>query len=227
MDLLPHIEINPPVPATATIIWLHGIGADGNDFAPIVPELSLPSDSGLRFIFPHAPAIPVTVNGGCIMPAWYDILEIQIERKVDTEQLLASAAAIGKFIGHEQERGIAPENIVVAGFSQGGAVAYQVALSSRSRLGGLLCLSTYIATAGLYDPAHFSNDPKSTQLPVFIGHGTMDQVVPEKLGKQAVRTLQEFGFQPEYRAYPVEHNVSLEEIRDIGQWLTSTLNLGS
>jgi len=230
MSLLPHIEINPTTPASASIIWLHGLGADGNDFAPVVPELSLPADSGLRFIFPHAPSMPVTVNGGYVMPAWYDILEMQIERKVDIKQLLASANEIEKFIDREVERGIPPEKIIMAGFSQGGAVAYHIALCGKYRLAGMMCLSTYLATADLIEKRIAQDSQETTthpffDLPVFMGHGLLDPVVPEVLGKQALNKLQDYGFEPEYYTYPMEHSVCIEEIRAIGKWLTKTLEL--
>ncbi len=147
MPLLPAIEHETSPNPDCTVIWLHGLGADGNDFAPIVPELHLPEDAAIRFIFPHAPAIPVTINGGFVMPAWYDILETDIARKVDTAGLMASAKAINGFITRELDRGIDSKRIVIAGFSQGGAVAYQVALSYEKPLGGLLAMSTYLATA--------------------------------------------------------------------------------
>lgn len=225
MSLLPHIEINPASTATSTIIWLHGLGADGNDFAPVVPELSLPKDAGLRFIFPHAPSMPVTVNGGYVMPAWYDILEMQIERKVDLPQLLASAAAIGKFIDRELERGIKQEKIIMAGFSQGGAVAYHIALSGKYQLGGLMCLSTYLATADLIEKSWGSGATTRPDLAVFLGHGKLDPMVPEVLGQQALSKLKDYGYQPEYHSYPIEHSVCLEEIRDIAAWMTKTLNI--
>jgi phospholipase/carboxylesterase len=226
MSLLPHIEINPSTPATSAIIWLHGLGADGHDFAPIVPELSLPANSGLRFIFPHAPSMPVTINGGYVMPAWYDILEMQIERKVDIAQLLNSAAEIGKFIDREVERGIPQKKIIMAGFSQGGAVAYQLALSGKYHLGGLMCLSTYLATAELIEKTALQNLSTNSDFPIFLGHGNFDPVVPEILGQQALKKLRKYGYQPEYKTYPIEHSVCLEEIRDIGRWLTETLKFG-
>ena len=147
MTLLPHIEQETRPNPDAAVIWLHGLGADGYDFAPIVPELNLPPELGIRFLFPHAPSIPVTVNNGYVMPAWFDILVMDIDRKVDATQLLVSAEAINCFIDHELDRGIDSRRIILAGFSQGGAVAYQVSLSHPKPLGGLIAMSTYFATS--------------------------------------------------------------------------------
>lgn len=210
MTYLPSIEINPTTEAKASVIWLHGLGADGNDFAPIVPELKLPDELAVRFIFPHAPSMPVTINGGFVMPAWYDILEMSIERKVDEQQLLTSASEIGKLIEREIERGVPSERIVLIGFSQGGAVAYQTALSYQKPLAGLLALSTYFATA---DTIQLSDANKS--LPVFIQHGLQDPVVPDQLGRKAHKTLKDLGYECSYQGYQMEHNVCMEQIDDI------------
>ena len=190
-NLLPHLEINPKTPATATVIWLHGLGADGNDFAPLVPELKLPSSMAVRFIFPHAPAIPVTINGGYIMPAWYDILAMNLEREIDEQQLLASSTAISALIDREVERGIDSRRIIIAGFSQGGAVAYHAALSYPKPLGGLMALSSYFAT-------HKTLVPNATNatLAIAIFHGVYDSVVSETLGGQALQVLRRQGFSP-------------------------------
>ena len=190
-DLLPHLEINPKTPTTATVIWLHGLGADGNDFAPLVPELKLPSSMAVRFIFPHAPAIPVTINGGYIMPAWYDILAMNLEREIDEAQLLASSHAISALIDREIERGIDSRRIIIAGFSQGGAVAYHAALSYPKPLGGLMALSSYFAT-------HKTLVPNATNatLAIAIFHGVYDSVVSETLGGQALQVLRRQGFSP-------------------------------
>ena len=215
---LPCVEIEPPNGANAAIIWLHGLGADGHDFEPIVPHLGLAADAAVRFVFPHAPAIPVTINGGMVMPAWYDILGLDLERKANEEQLLASASAVADLIARERERGIAGDRIVVAGFSQGGAVGYQVALSYPERLAGLLALSAYFATQESVEPHRANAD-----LPVLICHGTYDPLVPESLGEAGYRRLLEMGYAAEYRRYPIEHAVSPEEIRDIGNWLNERL----
>ncbi|MCW9015964.1 MAG: alpha/beta hydrolase, partial [Kangiellaceae bacterium] len=144
-NLLPHIEIETSDNPVASVIWLHGLGADGNDFAPIVPELQLPSDLPVRFVFPHAPSISVTINNGFVMPAWYDILDMNIDRKVDETQLRASADQLDKFIENEMSRGIDSSKIIIAGFSQGGAVALEAALRQSNKLAGLLAMSTYFA----------------------------------------------------------------------------------
>ena len=220
MSLLPRIEIDPKSPADASIIWLHGLGADGHDFEPIVPELGLPADAAVRFIFPHAPAIPVTINAGYVMPAWYDILDISIDRKVDVAQLMNSADAIRKLIDREVERGVESTRIVVAGFSQGGAVAIQTALTYPRQLAGLLGLSTYFATAESIQP-----HPVNAGLPVKICHGSADPMVPEFIGRKGVEKLRELGYNTEYQTYPIEHSVCMEEIADIAVWLRRVLSL--
>ena len=215
-DLLRCVEIEPTAQATASVIWLHGLGASGHDFEPIVPELQLPADLPVRFIFPHAPQIPVTVNGGMVMPAWYDILAMDIDRKVDEAGVLASADAVDALIEREIARGIPSERIIIAGFSQGGAVAYQAALRHPQPLAGLLTLSTYMAMPVTPSQANAA-------LPVMICHGSMDPMVPEQLGQRAAATLTELGYTPQYKSYPMEHMVCLEQIRDIGKWLTESL----
>lgn len=218
MTLLPAITMETGENPDATIIWLHGLGADGNDFAPIVPELRLPDNLAIRFIFPHAPSLPVTINGGFVMPAWYDILEMQIDRRVDTKQLLMSASAIEAFIKNELQQGISSDRILLAGFSQGGAVAYQVALSYPQSLGGLLVMSTYFATADSIDLSAVNRD-----INIEIHHGLYDPVVPEKLGKKAFEHLKEEGYGVEYHTYPMEHSVCAEQISDISRWIQERL----
>lgn len=218
MELLPAIEKVTGNSPDAAVIWLHGLGASGYDFAPIIPELRLPEDLSVRFIFPHAPEIPVTVNGGMVMPAWYDILEMQIDRKVDTAQLLTSSQAIDYFISDQIEKGIDSRRIIIAGFSQGGAVAYQTCLSSSRPLGGLLAMSTYFATAGSID-LHQANK----EIPIEIQHGSFDPVVPEALGQSAWQGLDEAGYAVNYRSYPMEHAVCPQQILDISAWFQQVL----
>lgn len=218
MTLLPAIELDTRPEPDSTVIWLHGLGADGNDFAPIVPELYLPKEAAIRFIFPHAGAIPVTVNGGYVMPAWYDILEMKIDRKVDIAGLMASAEAINGFIDRELDRGIDSSRIVIAGFSQGGAVAYQVVLGHEKPLGGLLAMSTYLATADILEYKAINKE-----IPIEVHHGVDDPIVPEHLGKNAAARLIKEGYQVSYRSYPMEHSVCPAQIGDISRWLQTVL----
>ncbi|MGR7922230.1 alpha/beta hydrolase [Zobellella denitrificans] len=216
--MLPYIERETGPEPDACVIWLHGLGADGHDFAPIVPELGLPPELRVRFLFPHAPAIPVTVNGGFVMPAWYDILSLEIERKVDETQLRASAQAVQALIEQQIGQGIDSRRIVLAGFSQGGAVAYEAALGFDRPLGGLVAMSTYLATA-----ASLELNDANRQLPVQVLHGSRDPVVPELLGQKACRELERLGLLPEYHSYPMEHSVCAAEIRDISRFLCRAL----
>lgn len=218
MSYLPCIEIEPQAPATAAIIWLHGLGASGNDFAPIVPELQLPESLAVRFVFPHAPSIPVTVNGGMVMPAWYDILSMDVDRIIDEPQIVQSAKAIGELIEREIARGIPSDRIILAGFSQGGAVAYQTALSYPKPLGGLIAMSTYLATQDTL-ALHSAN----LELDIFITHGTQDPIVSESLGQRAVEFLLGKGYKPLYVTYPMQHEVCLPQIHDLSSWLQEQL----
>ncbi len=221
MQLLDAVETihNPNnLPVDRAVIWLHGLGANGHDFEPVVPELGLDGKHGVRFVFPHAPAIPVTINQGYVMPAWYDIFEMSLARKIDVVQIEQSAQRIRDLIAREIERGVSPEHIVLAGFSQGGAVAYHTALSYDKPLAGLLTLSTYLATK---DSLQLSDANK--QLNIAIHHGTHDNVVPEQLGRQAKDWLEAQGYQPSYHTYPMAHQVCLPQIKLIGQWLNTVL----
>jgi len=220
MELLQAIEIEVPrfTPVTASIIWLHGLGADGNDFASLVPLLSLAEGYGIRFVFPHAPSIPVSINNGYVMPAWYDITSFDVDRHVDLEQLIESAGKIQALVDREIERGIDSRRIIVAGFSQGGAVAYQAALNYPEPLGGILALSTYFATA-----YQVKIDPNNMRIPILICHGTHDTVVPEILGQRSQATLQSLGLNPGYITYAMDHAVCPEEIADISAWIQQTL----
>ena len=218
MKYLPCVEIEPKEKAIASIIWLHGLGANGHDFEPIIPELKLPKSLSTRFIFPHAPSMPVTINGGHVMPAWYDIVEMSIDRKVDTKQLIVSADAITALIDREIDRGVDSRNIIIAGFSQGGAVAYHSALTYPRPLAGILALSTYFATKNIIQPAK-----ENRNIPILICHGTADPVVPEVLGQMAREILKGMGYKPDYKTYPMEHSVSHDEILDISRWFQAIL----
>lgn len=210
------VETSPNI--DAAVIWLHGLGASGHDFVPIVPELQLPEDLGIRFIFPHAPNIPVTINGGMVMPAWYDILAMDMERKIDTEQILASASAVIALVEREITAGISSDRIILAGFSQGGAVVYQAALSYDKPLAGLMALSTYFATHKTLEPA-----AANKSIPIQLFHGTMDPVVPEAMAQQALQALTALGHKAGYNTYPMQHEVCLQEIEDISTWLQRIL----
>ncbi|MFN2359866.1 MAG: alpha/beta hydrolase [Marinobacter sp.] len=214
MQELQYIELETNPNPTAAVIWLHGLGASGHDFEPVVPELGLPEGAAVRFIFPHAPNMPVTINGGMTMPAWYDIKAMDIDRIVDTDQLMASSDAVAKLVDRETERGVKSENIIIAGFSQGGAVAYELGLSYPKRLGGIVALSTYFATAKTV-----SVSDANRGIPISIYHGTHDPMVPESLGRLSVEKLKELGFDPSYRTFPMEHSVCLEEVQDIGGFI--------
>jgi phospholipase/carboxylesterase len=221
MEYLPAIEMEWPkdLEVNASVIWLHGLGADGNDFAPIVPQLDLPQDFATRFIFPHAPSIPVSINNGYVMPAWYDIKQMDVDRHVDDEQLRLSASRVHDLINREIERGVDSSRIIVAGFSQGGAVAYEAGLSFPKPLAGIMSLSSYFATAETVqiNPVHQS-------IPILICHGSHDPVVNESLGQKSLETLQSRGFEPEYHSYPMEHSVCPAEVVDIAAWFSKTLS---
>ena len=201
------------------VIWLHGLGASGHDFEPVVPQLGLSDDMAVRFIFPHAPQRPVTINGGMVMPAWYDILEMSLERKVDIAQIEESSQQIHDLISREIERGVSPEHIVIAGFSQGGAVAYHVALGYQKRLAGLMALSTYFATNDSINYSAVNQD-----MPILIEHGTHDPVVPVILGEQAQQLLSAKGYNVAYNTYPMAHQVCMPQIQNIGKWLNKVLD---
>ena len=216
MVYLPGVELqsNPKNGVTGSIIWLHGLGADGNDFVPVAKQLRLPVDRNIRFVFPHAPEIPVTVNSGYVMPAWYDIFELSLDRKVDVDQLRANAKKVQDLIDREIERGVNSENIIVAGFSQGGAVAYEAALTYPKPLGGLLTLSTYFATHG-----SIVENAANKNIPILIQHGTEDSVVDEVLGQRANHELSDRGCEVKYQTYKMEHTLCLEQLNDISEWL--------
>lgn len=220
MSLLPCVEIEPTTAADSAVIWLHGLGADGHDFEPVVPELQLPAGAAVRFVFPHAPSIPITINGGMVMPAWYDITEISLGRSVDLEQLMASAQALHQLIDREIERGIPSERIVIAGFSQGGAVSYQGALSYPRPLAGLATMSSYFATANTIEL-----NSANARLPIHVFHGSQDPMVPEQLGHEACQILASMGYKPGYNTYPIEHSICMEEIVDISTCLKRWLSL--
>ncbi|MBF0264397.1 MAG: carboxylesterase [Gammaproteobacteria bacterium] len=215
---LKYIKIEPEHKANACIIWLHGLGANGHDFEGIVPELNLPPTHGIRFIFPHAPNMPVTINNGYIMPAWYDILENQLEKKVDEEGIKLSSLAIKEIIDEQISHGIASERILLIGFSQGGAVVYETGLSYSKPLAGIFALSTYFATADT-----INIHPSNQDIKINLYHGEYDPVVPIQLANQALNDLEKQQIQAELLSYRMEHNVCLEEIEDIARIIKQKL----
>lgn len=214
--VLETVEITTGDQPTAAVVWLHGLGADGHDFEPIVPWLRWPGAPSIRYVFPHAPVRPVTVNGGMRMRAWYDIRGFQIDRDQDEQAILESVEQATALVRREQERGIAAERILVAGFSQGGAIAIQCALRFPERLAGLIALSTYMLRADhLESERHAANHG----LPVFQGHGVSDPIVPLRLGQDASARLQALGHPVDWHEYPMQHAVCPEEIQHIAAWM--------
>lgn len=219
-DLLSTIELENGVDPTHTILWLHGLGADGNDFVPIIDELELPSDSRIRFIFPHAPMRPVSINNGFVMRAWYDVLNPNFSQPEDEDGLHDSQRAIEALLEREQQRGIAPERIVLAGFSQGGAMTLQTGLRYPERLAGIMALSCYLPLQQtVAAEAHHANSATS----IFMAHGSRDPVVPLTLAAASRRQLLESGYAVEWHEYPMAHTVCVEEMADISAWLKRVL----
>src|SRR5687767_4217815 len=216
-----HIVLEPATTADAAVIWLHGLGADGHDFVPIVEELRLPPSMAVRFIFPHARPRPVTINNGFVMRAWYDITGLGADRKEDDAGIRESAAVVRGYIEQENAKGVASERIVIAGFSQGGAIALQAALRHPQRLAGVMALSTYLP---LRDTVAAEATPANRNVPILMCHGLRDQMVPATLGKASRDLLQGLGYSIEWQAYPMEHQVCMEEVLDISKWLQGRLS---
>ena len=212
------IEIETARNPSASIIWLHGLGADGNDFAPIVPALKLPG-AAIRFVFPHAPMQPVTINGGMRMRAWYDIAD-GANRREDESGVRASQTLIEALIAREKERGTAANRLVLAGFSQGGAIALQTGLRHSERVAGIMALSTYLPIA---DKFAAEAGKANRDAPIFMAHGSYDPVIPLARAEQSRGLLQSLGYQVEWREYPMQHSVCPEEVSDISAWLGKVL----
>ena len=214
------VEIETGPNSSGSVIWLHGLGADGHDFEPIVPELRLPGSLALRFVFPHAPVRPVTINGGMSMRAWYDIFSLDRDGPVDEDGIRQSGLILDGLIRREQERGIDARRIVVAGFSQGGAIALHSALRFPDRLAGLMALSTYLPLHRYFAAEVLDNDSAGNKdLPIFMAHGSFDPVLPFQMGRSSADLLIESGFNVEWHDYPMAHAVCAEEIEDIREWL--------
>ena len=221
-ELLEAIEIETGKNPTASIIWLHGLGADGNDFAPIVPQLRLPK-TAIRFVFPHAPVRPVTINGGMRMRAWYDIAD-GANRREDERGVRASQASIETLIGREKKRGTKAGRLVLAGFSQGGAIALHTGLRHPERIAGIMALSTYLPVGEKLLP---EASAANRDVPIFMAHGTYDPIIPLDRAEQSRALLQSLGYPVEWREYPMPHSVCPEELADIGAWLGKVLGPGT
>jgi phospholipase/carboxylesterase len=219
--LLPTVEAEFAENSTHAVIWMHGLGADGHDFEPVVREFDKRKFPAVRFVFPHAPTRPVTVNNGYVMPAWYDIVSLDFtQRREDPAGVEESARQIEALIARENARGIPDEKIVLAGFSQGGAIALHTALRHPRRLAGILALSTYLPLA---DTLAAEASEANRDIPIFMAHGHSDGVIPYGFGHQSAKFMQDQGYELEWHDYPMEHTLAYEEIRDIEAWLVSVL----
>jgi phospholipase/carboxylesterase len=216
-ERLESVEMETGPSPQAAIIWLHGLGADGHDFEPIVPELGLPASLPVRFVFPHAPLMPVTLNGGAVMRAWYDVAG---DGRQDEAGIRASQARVEAIIGGEMRRGIRAASIVLAGFSQGGAVALQTGLRHPERLAGILALSTYLPLA---DKLATEANPANRAVPILMCQGTQDPVIPLSAATRSRDALRALGYTVDWKEYPMPHAVCAEEIADIGRWLRGVL----
>ena len=219
-EILSSIETETAPQPVACVIWLHGLGADGSDFVPIVPELELPPTLAVRFVFPHAPVRAVTINNGMRMRAWYDIAAADLSRRADLAGVRLSAQQVEALIERERERGVASECIVLAGFSQGGAIALYAGVRYARRLAGIVALSTYVVAA---EALAAEASPANRGLPIFMGHGVADPVVRYEWGEASRRALEAQGYALEWHSYRMEHSVCLEEVRSIGEWLARVL----
>jgi phospholipase/carboxylesterase len=218
--LLPAVEVEPEGAADSAVVLMHGLGADGHDFETLVFELHLPAESAIRWVFPHAPIRPVTLNGGMPMRAWFDILGLDRRSEEDEVGIRDSAEAIRRLVARERERGIAADRIVLAGFSQGGAMALHTALREPERLAGVLALSTYLP---LGDALEAEAHPANAAVPIFQAHGTADPIVPLALGEGSRDRLRARGYEVDWRTYPMPHSVCAEEVSDIRAWLLGVL----
>ena len=218
-ETLPAIEIETKPKPSHTVIWLHGLGADGNDFVPVAKELKLPP-LGIRFVFPHAPMRPVTINGGFVMRAWYDIAYEELAFKEDERGLRESQKLIEELIVRENTRGIPSSRIVLAGFSQGGVMTFQTGLRQSKPLAGLMALSSYVPMSPMIE---VERNAASNSVPIFMGHGITDNIVPLALGKMSRDTLIKLGYEVEWHQYTMPHSVCPEELADIGVWLKRVL----
>jgi phospholipase/carboxylesterase len=218
--VLETLEVETGPRPTAAVIWLHGLGADGHDFEPIVPELALADTLAVRFVFPHAPMRPVTINGGMIMRAWYDILSLEGVRREDDAGVRAAQASVEALIAREHARGVPASRLVLAGFSQGGAIALQTGLRHAERLAGIMALSTYLPLASTLAA---EASPANRAVPIFMAHGRHDSLIPIERATISREALRKAGYDVEWHDYPMEHAVCGEEIADIAAWLNAVI----
>lgn len=222
MDLPETVEVLSGAEPAGSVIWLHGLGADGHDFEPIVPELALRGRLELRFVFPHAPMRPVTINAGMTMRAWYDVISLDRGGPQDETGIRESSRMLELLARREHERGIPYEKIIMAGFSQGGAIALHTALRFPHRLAGLMALSTWLPLADRFDKEVVENAAaQSRELPIFMAHGAFDPMLPIALGRHGRETLESAGYRVAWHEYPMAHAVCAEEVADISNWLLS------
>jgi phospholipase/carboxylesterase len=219
-ELLETVEVETGPAPRAAVIWLHGLGADGHDFEPIVPELNVPATRPVRFVFPHAPLRPVTINHGMVMRAWYDVREDGGERREDEAGVRASQKLLEALIAREKSRGVAARRLVLAGFSQGGAMALHSGLRHPERLAGVMALSCFLPLA---DALAAEASPANRDVPIFLAHGTHDAVIPLARARRARTVLEGLGYHVEWHEYPMPHAVCDEEIADIARWLAKVL----
>lgn len=215
------IEINPTTKAQATIIMLHGLGADANDFVPLASQFKLLSPIPIRFVFPNAPMAPVTINNGYVMRAWYDIYSLGLDQRIDEKGIEKSANLVHQLIAREEEIGIPTEKIILAGFSQGAVIALNTGLTYPKKLGGIIALSGYLPFA---EKILAQIPAANHQIPVFLAHGTEDTVVPFFLGEMVYQALKQFNIPVMWRFYPMAHSVNEQEVLDIAAWVNNTIS---
>lgn len=220
IQMLETIELGNIDQAQHSVIWLHGLGADGNDFVSLVPELKLPSLERIHFVFPHAPVRPVTLNGGMPMRAWFDIYDLNRSGPVDEAGIQEAVASIHQLIDHEIAQGIKPEHIILTGFSQGGSIALLSGITYPKRLAGLVGLSTF-----LRQPQNFEDwrQPQNQDTPIFLAHGSQDPIITLQYGEDTAALLKNLGYTTEFHTYPMAHSVCFEEIKDLSRWLQQHL----
>jgi len=215
------IIVEPPQPATASIIWLHGLGANGHDFEPVIAEFSQDLTCHTRFIFPHAPQRPITINGGMVMRGWYDVVNLDLTLQQDPQGIHESSQLLQNYLTHEINRGITTQRMVLAGFSQGGAMALHTALRYPHPLAGIVALSTYLPLA---DTIEAEIHPANRNIPIFMGHGEFDPVIPLIQAQRSRSQLEQLGYSIQWHTYQIEHHVNYPELQDLNQWLTQRLN---